>query len=146
LKTINYSLKEIASYIILKYKDSCLAYNGYEEGINDLIKFFYFEKLKWCGCGDPEIALIEIKDYLNIIYKYEIDNNDHNISYFNHQEDVRKRFGVNSIYDNPLLLCLAYSLDAAGFTEHGSSIGHPWMTEEGLMFLKLLNEAESLAI
>ena len=55
-----------------------------------------------------------------------------------YRQKFREAFGVESIYDNPLLLALAYSMDAAGFTEHGSSIGGAWLTPEGEMFLLVL--------
>lgn len=38
----------------------------------------------------------------------------------------------------------AYTLDAIGLTEHGSGIGSAWLTEEGEMFLWLLNQNEKL--
>lgn len=39
---------------------------------------------------------------------------------------------------NELLLCLDYALDAAGFTDHGSSIGGAWITKKREMFLNIL--------
>lgn len=39
---------------------------------------------------------------------------------------------------NRLLLCLAYALDAAEFTEHGSSINRAWITDKGEVFLSTL--------
>ena len=56
------------------------------------------------------------------------------------------RFGVESVYDNELLLCFAYAMDAAEFTEHGSSIGGAWITEEGEMFLWLLEQNKELDV
>ena len=35
-------------------------------------------------------------------------------------------------------MALAYAMDAAGFTDHGSSIGGAWLTDEGKMFLFVL--------
>lgn len=57
---------------------------------------------------------------------------------------LKKRFGVTSVHDNELLLSLVYTLDAAGFTEHGSSIGCAWPTKEGKMFLWLLEKDQDL--
>lgn len=37
-----------------------------------------------------------------------------------------------------LLLCLAYALDAAEFTEHGSSINRARITDKGEVFLSTL--------
>ena len=50
----------------------------------------------------------------------------------------KEAFGVDDIYGNPLLMVLAYAMDAAGFTDHGSSIGGAWLTDEGKMFLYVL--------
>jgi hypothetical protein len=55
-----------------------------------------------------------------------------------------ERFGVQTVYDNELLLCLAYTLDAAEFTEHGSGIGGAWITSEGKMFLWLLENEKDV--
>ena len=60
------------------------------------------------------------------------------------KERLCEKFGVDNVYDNNLLLCLAYTLDAAELTEHGSSIGGAWLTEEGRMFLWLLEQNEEL--
>lgn len=134
------NVNEIKDYIIKKYPDSCLAYNYKEEYYYDeqLIEecedFFYYEKLKWCGCGMPEIAKKVIRDYLEIV------NNDSDKKC----DELKKRFGVEYVYDNELLLCLAYALDAAKFTEHGSSVGGAWLADEGKMFLWLLKHNEEL--
>lgn len=134
------NVNEIKDYIIKKYPDSCLAHNYKEEYYYDerLIEecedFFYYEKLKWCGCGTPEIAKKVIRDYLEIV-----DNN-----YYEKRDGLKKRFGVEYVYNNELLLCLAYALDAAEFTEHGGSVGGAWLADEGVMFLWLLKHNEEL--
>lgn len=132
------NVNEIKDYIIKTYPDSCLAYNYnnsyYEELlIEECENFFYYERLNWCGCGDPDIAKRVIRDYLEVIK----DKFDNNVTFEN-------KFGVKSVYDNDLLLCLAYTIDAAGFTEHGSSISGAWLTEEGKMFLWLLQQNKDI--
>lgn len=132
------NVNEIKDYIIKTYPDSCLAYNYnssyYEELlIEECEKFFYYEKLNWCGCGDPDIAKRVVRDYLEVI------NNK-----FDSDVTFEKKFGVDLVYDNDLLLCLAYTIDAAGFTEHGSSISGAWLTDEGKMFLWLLQQNKEL--
>lgn len=134
------NVNEIKNYIIKKYPDSCLAYNYNEKYYYDerLIKecedFFYYEKLNWCGCGDPETAKRVIRDYLEIV-----DNNSDE-----KRKELKNRFGAEYVYDNELLLCLAYTLDAVEFTEHGSSVGGAWLADEGKMFLWLLKHNEEL--
>ena len=133
------NLKTITDYIISHYPDSCIAYNTknreiyYEYMFEDCFDFFYYEKLNWCGCGDPELAQKVVKDYLNIITERD----------YNKQKELyQEKFNCKNVYSNPLLLCLAYTLDSVGFTEHGSSVGGAWLTEEGKMFLWLLNNKE----
>lgn len=125
-------INEIKDYIINKYPDSCLAYNYnssyYEELlIEECENFFYYEKLNWCGCGDPDRAKKVVRDYLEVV-------NDK----FDSNTDFYEKFGVKYVYDDKLLLCLAYTLDAAGFTDHGTSISGAWLTNEGKMFFLVI--------
>ena len=149
MKKTTMDVNEISNYIIKKYPDCCLAYNSEnhnyykEELIDECEKFFYYEKLNWCGCGDPEAAKRVIRDFLRILYDYHKDDN-FDSSYNRKRKNLKERFGVDNVYDNELLLCLAYTLDAAEFTEHGSSIGGAWTTKEGEMFLWLLNQNDEL--
>jgi hypothetical protein len=136
----------ITNYIIEHYPESCLACNNAGRTSwcdrEELEDFFYYEKLNWCGCGDPDIAKTAIKDYLQCVYDWQNDKSAD--SYINDRKRFKERFGVESVYDDRLLLCLAYELDAARLTDHGSSIGGAWLTEEGKMFLWLLNQNEEL--
>lgn len=138
-----FDINEIKKFIVEKYPDSCLAFNSLnhnysdDELIGECEDFFYYEKLNWCGCGDPEIAKRCIRDYFRIIESFGNDD---------FEERLKNRFGVESIYDNELLLCLTYALDAAEFIEHGSIINCSWLTEEGKMFLYVLNENKDLDI
>ncbi len=90
--------------------------------VREEIKYYYFEKLDWCGCGSPEKALREIAKYLE------------------------GRIADQPLPDDPLALCLAYELDRAGFTDHGSNILHCWLTEAGEQFLGAIRQAEQLGI
>lgn len=144
------NLENITKYIIERYPYSFVAENYdrfYEPTLEDCVDFFYYEKLKWCGCGDQDMAKRVVRDYLRILNEedlcYKKANNAHN-AYSRKCEMFSKRFGVQTVYDNELLLCLAYTLDAAGFTGHGSSIGGAWITSEGKMFLWLLERDENL--
>ena len=132
-------LNEIKDYIIKKYPNSCLACNYtadyYDEQLMEECEdFFYYEKLNWYGFGSPEEAKRVIRDYLKIV-----DNNSDK-----KREGLKERFGAEYVYDNELLLCFSYTMDAAEFTEHGSSIGGAWISEEGKMFLWLLEHNKEL--
>ena len=52
-----------------------------------------------------------------------------------------KEFFDGKDEDDDLILCLAYTMDAAGFTEHGSSIYSCWLTDDGKYFLWAIEEA-----
>lgn len=147
-------LQEIKKYVISHYPDSCFTENDkmghYPDGADDfftnellkaLIDHYYYEVLNWCGCGNPELAQEVVLRYLKIQndwHKSKEDSEKLSAKY-------KRIFGVYSIYDNPLLLTLAYSLDAAGLTEHGSSIGSAWLTDDGEKFLYLLEHNKELS-
>ena len=143
------NIHDISNHIIKYYPNSSLAYNNInnnyckEELIKECENFFYYEKLDWCGCGEPDTAKKVIRDFLRILYDFYKDE-DFDTSYKRKKNNFKERFGVESVYDNELLLCLAYTLDAVEFTEHGGSIGGAWITNEGEMFLWLLNQNEDL--
>lgn len=141
------NLEIIKTYIVEYYPDTYLAYNiqhnryNNEEEIREKCEdFFYCDKLGWCDCGNSNTAKVTIKDYLQCLYDYRKDKSNNWIK--NKHNLFEERFGVRSIYDNGLLLCLAYALDTTGLTEHGSGIGSAWLTEEGEIFLWLLNHNE----
>lgn len=140
-------IQKILDYIIDTYPDSCLAWKKDNEPFShvaytseECIDFFFHERLKWCGCGWPEGAKRCIRDFLDILSIDYVDAE----GYKKRAAAMKQRFGVESVYDNELLLCLAYALDAAEFTEHGSGIGGAWLTEEGKMFLYALKQDEDL--
>lgn len=143
------ALKDVVEYIIDKYPDSLFAEHAsgkLEDYVWDIVTipacldFFYFEKLNWCGCGNPEIAQMAIRDYLKMQQEYTKHYNHE--AYEKRNSDCIKAFGVQDGHDNPLVLCLSYALDEAGFTEHGSGIGGAWLTKEGEMFLRVLDSVE----
>lgn len=131
-------LEVIKDYIVKNYPESCLSININEFGndydkhdlLEECIKFFYYDKLDWCGCGRMEEAWKLIRDYLRIV------SNGCN------EQELNERFGVKYICDDTLLMCLAYSLDAdrVKLTSHGGSINRPHLTQEGAYFLWLLRE------
>lgn len=140
------TIQTIISYIIEKYPKSCLAVNlmkprsGIKPTAEEVVKFFYTERLEWCTCGDPQVACDCIKNYLSAL---NIKTGDRQSDMDTRHAALKEHFGVEWVYDNPLLLCLAYTLDTAKFTEHGTGIGGAWLTDEGKMFLYALEEAQN---
>ena len=109
-------------------------YFSREESESDLmaiVNYYYYMILKWCGCGDPATACRTIKELLYAFSDFD-----------NREARLMESFGVDSLCDDPLVLCLAYALDAAGFIEHGTSIGCSWLTDDGKYFLWAINEAD----
>ena len=97
-----------------------------------IIKYFHYWKLNWCGCGTPYKAVETVGKFLRCLEARGLEDR---------REELEKAFGAKSIYENDLLLCLAYTMDAAGLTEHGSSIAWAWLTQAGEDFLYAINEA-----
>lgn len=155
-------LNNIVNYIKEEYPDSCLAFNtnvrqtesneflSSQFLFNECEDFFYYEKLKWCGCGDPELVKKAILKYLTIRNNWselcDKDDIPFQEMYRQIQDEYAKYFGVQNEYEEPLLLALAYTLDATGFTEHGSSISGCWMTDEGRMFLFILQNNPDISL
>lgn len=109
-------------------------YLNYEDNdITKILKYYYYEKLAWCGCGSPSDAMLTVGKFLNALADNDLDGR---------KGKLKEAFGVESVYDNELLLCLAYCMDRAELTDHGSSIGWAWLTEDGEYFLWAIKEAE----
>ena len=141
------TLKEILEWVIEKYPDSCIACNSKNKGCTyddetfygrpiqeELYSFFAYELIGICGCGVPEAAMIQVRNYLrcvSIICNYE-----------KQKEKLMEHFGCRSVYDNSLLLFMAYILDEKELTEHGSSIGGAWITDLGEKCLTVLEACD----
>ena len=136
-------LLHVFQYIKTKYPNSSLAINY--EGIDDpgvelmaeacMDFFFGFNKLNWCGCGHPHTAYVAVS---KLLYWYQDTR-----KLDNRLQILADSFNIEDC-NNGLLLCLMYILDAAGFTEHGSSIYGAWLTDEGKMLFLVLQEHKRL--
>lgn len=129
-------LVRIHNFIRDKYPKSCIAKNEQLNGfcpdnivIYDLIKecsdFFLYEILGFCGCGCPETSMESVCDYLDIVDLRHTKSDDKLNRYENSikaRKLMQDKFNVRDVYSDPLLQYMAYSLDDAGLTEHGSSI------------------------
>lgn len=111
------------------WDDQCFYLNN-EPELQAILKYYYYYKLKWCGCGCPEDAMRTVAKYLKA-KSYKYPENDKKMKEFFDGKDE----------DDDLILCLAYTMDAAGFTEHGSSIYSCWLTDDGKYFLWAIEEA-----
>jgi len=124
------AIQEVAKYICKKYPNSCLS-SYYSEKLieyelfEECYKFFKYEKIGLCGCGDPDSVMDKIRVLLKIIRD-------------NKEEQLQEAFGVSNIYDNELLLFMIYILNDKDILEHGTGVGGSWLTEEGRMLLYVL--------
>ena len=137
-ENINQQVDNIVNYIKEHYENSCIAVNSKQEWFANLttvekakecIDFFYHEKLRWCGCGCPKMAL-------ECVYEFLKQSDTPNMERF------EELYHCDRIEANPLLLCLAYAMDAAGLTRHSLSILGAIPSDEGKMFLYLLDFAK----
>ena len=139
-------LSEIAEYVVDNNPDCCIKNEvvrgcrtePYEESlIEPLLDFYMYEKMDLCGCGIPEDTYEAIRRYLRIRKSCF----EENLSW----EDITERYRANLHIDyddsmnHGILQFLAYILDSYGFTEHGSSVGGCWLTEEGERLLTVLD-------
>ena len=99
-----------------------------------IIKQYYYHKLQWCGCGMPGEAMRTIAKYLEA----------RSLDYPQNKEKLNEYFPGGD--DNPLVLCLAYELDRAEFTEHGTSIYSCWLLDDGKYFLWAIKEADEQGV
>ena len=125
-------LQEITDYLLKKDPDNFHEYYDYEPDLIAIIKYFYYERLNWCGCGNPEDAMLSIAKFLEA----------RSGEWGEREEKMMATYGTNKLWENELLLCLAYTMDAAGFTEHGGSIYSCWTDKDGEYFLWAIREAE----
>ncbi len=136
------SITEIRNYFTEHYPDSDVVCN-YCNCSDDLLKsdkdirdmflddcrdHLWYEELHYCGCGDKEAAMAAIRDYLIACWQWQSED----------KNTLNKYFDCNYVWEDRLLLCLAYALDAVEFTEHGSSINRAWITDKGEVFLSTL--------
>lgn len=103
----------------------------------EAIRTFYYESLKWCGCGDPEGVMRFMRDVLDAIrWNFEEGRGK---PYEEWQAKIRPLLGE---IGSPVCQTYFYVLDAAGLTEHGGGlVNGGWLTDEGHELLTALKEA-----
>jgi hypothetical protein len=87
------------------------------------------DKLGWCGCGDHASIDAMMLDYLSSL------------------EAVPDGDWPDPDVAPPERTLLAYIADSLSWTEHGTSIRYPWLTDEGRRMLAVLRgEGSSVAV
>lgn len=147
------TLVTIGWYIMEKYPDSHFSQRDTmvkgkndsfygEMLVDDLMDYFIYERLELCGCGNPEHTYEILRRLLNLRAKWSKNE----ITYPEVKERDLRDLGLdtNTGVGNGILQFLLYVLDSKGFMSHGSSVQGAWLTEEGNMFLDVLNEWYSI--
>ena len=96
-----------------------------ESKITKMQEYFHYDLMGWCGCGCPENADRAVLTYMETL----------------NYGEIKKTKDIHDIYEglhDPLLLCLMYTLDEKGLTEHGSSVYGAWLTTKGYVFRLVL--------
>jgi len=106
------------------------------------VQRFWYEKLRWCGCGNPEDALAFMRDIMQVM-KDGSDGNRSELGVPYEQSAWAKRAKqLEEMLPGPLGLSYLYMLDHLGLTEHGGSVGGSWLSEEGEKALELLKAGD----
>lgn len=107
------------------------------------LRKFYFEELKWCGCGDPEGALVFMGKVLGLIKTRSVENTVYDLPYDLTKWAMLKELtedGLGVEISVQLALSYIYMLNAVGLTEHGGSVTGGWLTDKGLEVLAAILE------
>ena len=142
-------LSEIAEHIAKINPDCCMVYNcevihgcresWYEESlINPLVDYYMFDVLHLCGCGNPEDTYEAIRKYLHI-RKFYYENKEFTWENIKEEYKTQLSIDVDNDVEYGILQFMMYVLDRSGFTEHGSSVGGCWLTEDGERLLTVLD-------
>lgn len=108
---------------------------------------YYFDHLHFCGCGHPFSTLLFIRDVLKahaaISWAVRGENPcglpGDRPTYDEARDAFNKLLASEKGDDDTRLYYMTlYTLDAAGFTEHGGSVGGGWLTSTGEDFLTSL--------
>lgn len=92
--------------------------------------FLHYEIFKWCGCGMPEEADKAVLTYLESLKYFSLSNNT--------TEPTKTITIEPGTFEGILWLCLMYTVEVAGLTDHGSSIYGSWLTTKGMAFRIIL--------
>ena len=105
-----------------------------------LVHDFYFNTLKWCGCGNPDTALMYMRDVLAAMHKRSENNHASTNTWAADSEELYKLLNLNAC--EPLALSYLYMLDALGLTEHGGNVMGSWLTNAGEQLLDKLQNTD----
>jgi hypothetical protein len=109
------------------------------------VQRFYYEDLKWCGCGNPEEALGFMRDVMQVMHdRSEESHKEPWTSDYERSAWKRGTDKLDAMLPGTLGLTYYYMLDAHDLTEHGGSVGGSWLTDKGEKVLAMLAAAGDL--
>lgn len=105
---------------------------------------FYFNTLKWCGCGNPDMVLMYMRDVLAMLHKRSEDSradaSPDGSTWAANSEELYKLLNFKAC--EPLALSYLYMLDELGLTEHGGNVMGSWLTPAGKDLLTILQNTD----
>ena len=105
-----------------------------------LVHDFYFDTLKWCGCGNPADALVFMRDVLALL---KLRSEDSRAEKHNWEQHTKTLWSLLAQETHPMLgLTYMYLLDSLGLTEHGGNVMGCWLDEKGEELLALLQTTD----
>lgn len=102
---------------------------------------FWFNTLGWCGCGNPNVVLTQLRDTLQLLHDRS-ESRHEGKNFWNAGTDklyVHLELNTDKAWLGYIVL---YILDKHGLTEHGSTIAGSWLTPEGLVLLEKLKAVD----
>lgn len=126
---------------------------GYEDAdgveYDDATEFLTSAVLDFCSCGDPESAMVYVRDVLKLLDDRNIAMSEY---YENHPgipdsgatelwDHWKEKFTKVFHGNRGLEYFVYYFLDNKGFTEHGGSVPG-WLTDKGREFIEDVTEFE----
>jgi hypothetical protein len=103
---------------------------------------FYYEVLKFCGCGCPPEMMMTLLDLLEC---FTIDEDDDRLTVpyfgFTGEKLFKEKFRTE---DPRLMEFMVKYLDSLGLCEHGTSWHGSWLTSKGKPYRELLRKCKEM--
>ena len=107
------------------------------------VQRFYYETLKWCGCGNPDEALGFMRDLMALMKARSDENTGGFDEPYAESAWAKRTAEIDAMLGDGMLgLSYLYMLDSHDLTEHGGSVGGSWLTQEGERVLAMLQSVD----
>lgn len=99
----------------------------------EAIEFIQGERMDWCLCNDRAAAITTLRNVLGLMNEWANSSGVADIG-----DKIRDILGWND--RKGVALGYLYALEAAGLTDHGTSVGYNWLTPLGKSLLEGLED------